>query len=153
MALVDNDFTKRFRDIAHDSGWHAPTRPAQALGVWEEFVTACADGYAFDLSEYLNDLSIRKFIQLVLEDPEIQRTETYALFAERIHRIDDRFRGLVGDGPLVRPDSDLWWDRRIPSYGSVEFVEDARERYSVELRSVDGRQLRTRNPRLGRAHS
>ena len=61
----------------------------------------------------------------------------YTLFVERIRRIDDRFRGLVREGPLIRPGSDRWWDRRIPPYGAAEFVEDARERYSVELRVVD----------------
>jgi hypothetical protein len=138
VTLVNNDFTERFHDIALDSGWHVPTRPAQALGAWEEFVTECAGGYTYDLSEYLNDLSIRQFFQLVLEDSEAKRTLTYALFAERVGHIDDRFRGLVSGGPLVRPGSDLWWDRRIPPYGAAEFVEDARERYSVELRVVDG---------------
>jgi hypothetical protein len=137
VTLTNNDFTERFHSIALDSGWHVPTRPAQALGTWEDFVTTCTDGYEFDLSEYLNDLSIRQFIQLVLDDSEAKRTEMHALFAERVRRIDDRFRELVSDGPLIRPRSDLWWDRRIPPYGATEFVEDARERYSVELRVVD----------------
>jgi hypothetical protein len=44
---------------------------------------------------------------------------------------------LVREGPLIRPGSDRWWDRRIPPYGAAEFVEEARERYSVELRIVD----------------
>ncbi|MGR3869194.1 hypothetical protein ACUXZZ_11435 [Streptomyces graminifolii] len=136
MTLTNNAFTERFHDIALASGWHVPARPAQVLGAWEDFVTTCTDGYAFDLSEYLNDLSVRQFIQLVLDDSEAGRTEMYALFAERIHRIDDRFRKLVSDWPLIRPESDLWWDRRIPPYGTAEFVEDARERYSVEVRVV-----------------
>ncbi|MCX4852393.1 hypothetical protein OG426_07760 [Streptomyces canus] len=137
MTLTNNDFTERFRSIVLDSGWHVPTRPAQVLGAWEDFVTTCTDGYEFDMSEYLNDLSIRRFIQLVLDDSEAKRTEMYTLFVERIRRIDDRFRELVSEGPLIRPGSDLWWDRRIPPYGAAEFVEDARERYSVELRVVD----------------
>lgn len=137
MTLTNNDFTERFRSIVLDSGWHVPTRPAQVLGAWEDFVTTCTDGYEFDLSEYLNDLSIRQFIQLVLDDPEAKRTEMYTLFVERIRRIDDRFRELVSEGPLIRPGSDLWWDQRIPPYGAAEFVEDARERYSVQLRVVD----------------
>ena len=138
MALVDNDFTERFRSIVLDSGWHVPTSPAQVLGAWEEFVTTCTYGYDLDLSEYLNDLSIRQFIQLVLDDSEAKRTEMYALFVKRVSHIDDQFRGLVSDGPLVRPGSDLWWNRRIPPYGAPEFVEDARERYSVELRVGEG---------------
>ncbi|MFF0087202.1 hypothetical protein ACFYR1_47280 [Streptomyces canus] len=137
MTLANNDFTERFHDIARDSGWHVPTRPAQVLGAWEAFVTTCMGGYEFDLSEYLNDLSIRQFIQLVLDDSEAKRTEMYKLFAERIRRIDDRFCKLVSEGPLIRPRSDLWWDQRIPPYGAADFVEDARERYSVELRVVD----------------
>lgn len=136
MPIANNDFTERFHDIVRGSGWHVPTRPAQVLGAWEDFVTTCMDGYELDLSEYLNDLSIRQFIQLVLDDSVAKRTEMYVLFAERVSHIDDRFRGLVSDGPLVRPGSDLWWDRRIPPYGAAEFVEDARERYSVELRDA-----------------
>ncbi|MFF3749766.1 hypothetical protein ACFYYH_04790 [Streptomyces sp. NPDC002018] len=118
MTLADGNFTERFQLIARASGWGSPPRPAQALGMWEEFVTACESGYAFDLSEYLNDLSVRRLLQAVLDDAEAaQRTETYVPFAQRIRRIDDHFRELVSKGPLIRPGSDVWWDRRVPPTG------------------------------------
>ncbi|MFF2065088.1 hypothetical protein ACFVWZ_25350 [Streptomyces sp. NPDC058200] len=137
MTLADGNFAERFQNIARASGWHPPPRLAQALEMWEEFVRECADGYEFDLSEYLNDLSVRQLLQQVLDDAEAKRTETYAPFAQRVRGIDDRFREVVSEGPLIRPGSDHWWDRQVPPHGAAEFVEDVRERHSVDLRVVD----------------
>lgn len=136
MTFISHDFTERFRQIASASGCTSPPRPAQALGKWEEFVEQCEHGYELDFSEYLNDLSIRNLLQKLLDDAEAQRGATYGPFAQRIRLIDDRFRGLLSQGPLIRPGSGLWWERRIPADGAPEFVEDVRERYSVEIRTV-----------------
>ncbi|MFH9861391.1 hypothetical protein [Streptomyces sp. NPDC017202] len=137
MMSNGHDFTERFEQIARASGWSSPPRPAQALGMWEEFVEQCEHGYELDLSEYLNDLSVRNLLQKVLDDVEAQRVAAYGPFAQRIRLIDDRFRDVVSQGPLVRQGSRHWWERTIPADGAPEFVEDVRERYSVELRTVE----------------
>jgi hypothetical protein len=130
------DFTERFQQIARASGWASPPRPVQAVVMWEEFVGECEYGYALDFSEYLNDLSVRSLLHKVLDDPEAKRGTTYEPFARRIRLIDDRFRDVIREGPLIRPGSNHWWERRIPTGGRPDFVEDIRERYSVVLRTL-----------------
>ncbi|AWW43581.1 hypothetical protein DN051_44575 (plasmid) [Streptomyces cadmiisoli] len=109
----------------------------QSLGMWEDFVEECEIGYASDLSEYLNDLSVRQLLQKVLDDAEAKRTETYLPFAQRVRRIYERFHEVVNEGPEVRPRSECWWDRRLPATGAAEFVADVWERYAVDLRTAD----------------
>lgn len=137
MRSDGHDFAERFQQIARASGWVSSPRPVQALGMWEEFVEQCEHGYELDFSEYLNDLSVRNLLQKILDDAEVQRVAAYEPFAQRIRLIGDRFRGVVGQGPTVRPGGGHWWERTIPAEGAPEFVEDVRERYSVELRTVE----------------
>ncbi|GHB71285.1 hypothetical protein GCM10010377_72300 [Streptomyces viridiviolaceus] len=77
MIFVDPDFTERLQRIARASGWASPPRPAQALGMWEEFVEECEHGDALDFSEYLNDLSVRSLPHKILDDPWAKRGTTY----------------------------------------------------------------------------
>lgn len=105
--------------------------------MWKEFVEECAIGYELDLSEYLNDLSIRDLLQEVMDDAEIRTIDNYGWFAEEVRRIDERFREVVNAGPEIRPDDAHWWKRRVPPVGAEEFVDDVRDRHSVEVRVVD----------------
>ncbi|CAM5269626.1 hypothetical protein [Streptomyces fumanus] len=137
MTFADPGFTETFQRIARAAGWASPPRPAQALAQWEGFVEECEEGYALDFSEYLDDLSVRTLLHKVLGDPEARHGPVYEPFARRVGLVDDRFRALIGEGPLVRPGSDHWWERRIPAAGGPEFVADVHERYAVRLRTLE----------------
>ncbi|WP_411151036.1 hypothetical protein [Streptomyces sp. A30] len=130
-------FVERIQQIALHRGWRDPVLPGSLLSAWELMVDQCATGYESDLSEYLNDLSVRGLLQSVLDDPDIQACDEYAWFAAEVQRIDGGFRDVLHDGPVVRRGDFYWWNRRVPSFGQQEFVDDVRERYSVELGEVD----------------
>jgi hypothetical protein len=131
------EFVERFRWVAHTLGWRDPPLPGAALQAWEELVAECIEGYEGDLSEYLNDLAIRGLLQEVLNDPVVRMQDQHSWFSPEVHRIDERFEEVLKGGPVIWPEGAHWWNQRIPSIGSEEFVNDVRERYSVELRSVD----------------
>ena len=130
-------FVERIQQIALARGRRDPVLPGSLLSAWELMVDECTTGYESDLSEYLNDLSVRGLLQSVLDDPDIQAGDEHAWFAAEVQRIDSGFRDVLHDGPAVRPGDSHWWNRRVPSVGQQEFVDGVRERYSVELREVD----------------
>ncbi|MGW5868823.1 hypothetical protein ACWFRJ_42540 [Streptomyces sp. NPDC055239] len=89
------------------------------------------------MSEYLNDLSIRSLLQGIVDDPAVQALPAYSWFSCELDRIDEVFRELLADGPLIRPEEQRWWRRSLPPAGGQDFVDDVRDRYHVELRIVD----------------
>ncbi|MDX3457516.1 hypothetical protein PV396_37145 [Streptomyces sp. ME02-8801-2C] len=99
-------------------------------------VDECVDGYDMDVSEYLNDLSIRDLLQRVTDDPIVRSLPEFAWFTAELAGIDERFRAVLADGPMVRPGEHRWWRRSLPAVGQEDFVRDAKERYRVELRLV-----------------
>ncbi|MFJ6988549.1 MULTISPECIES: hypothetical protein [unclassified Streptomyces] len=139
MTVSGSGFTGLFEHVARASGWASPPTPAQAIDAWEGFVEECERGYEFDFSEYLNGLSTRTLLQVVIDDAG-RRGETAPVYESLVRRVgvlDDRFRTLLDEGVLVRPRSARWWERSIPAHGAPDFVEDVRARYSVELRTVE----------------
>ncbi|WP_406165461.1 hypothetical protein [Streptomyces sp. NBC_00996] len=90
-----------------------------------------------DVSEYLNDLSVRDLLQRVSDDPSVQSLPEYSWFANELASIDEGFKVLLIRGPLIRPEEHRWWRRSLPAVGRTDFVTDVKERYGVELTLVD----------------
>ncbi|MEV5982131.1 hypothetical protein [Streptomyces sp. NPDC052114] len=97
----------------------------------------CAEGYDFDVSEYLNDLSIRGLLQHVTDDPVVQSLPEYSWFSAELSRIDEGFRALLANGAVIRPDESRWWLRSLPTRGQEEFVDDVRERYGIDIEMIE----------------
>lgn len=111
--------------------------PGEALRSWEAMVDECAEGYDLDVSEYLNDLSVRDLLQRVVDDSKVRSIPEFSWFTAELAGIDDRFRAVLLDGPLMRPGERRWWRRSLPAVGQADFVQDVQERYGVELILVD----------------
>nr|WSZ98053.1 hypothetical protein OH820_22430 [Streptomyces sp. NBC_00857] len=126
-------FATRFREIAGESGRRLPVTPHRALEVWAEFVDDRRDGYAATLFEYGDDLSVRRFLQAVLDDPVIRRCPEAAWFAAELARTDALFRDLLADGLDVRSGGGAWWERRIPRVGGAEMAANVRELLGLEI--------------------
>ncbi|MEU4618116.1 hypothetical protein [Streptomyces umbrinus] len=131
-ALVDH-----FQRIARGAGWTVIPLPGEALRSWEETVDECVDGYDLDVSEYLNDLSIRDLLERVADDSSVRLLPEYSWFTAELARIDERFKEVLADGPLIRAKERRWWRRSLPTAGRADFVSDVKERYGVELMLVD----------------
>lgn len=135
--IREGSLADHFRRIARETGWAVAMLPGQALRSWEAMVDECADGYDLDVSEYLNDLSVRSLLQRVTDDPKVRSLPEFSWFAAELAGIDERFRAVLADGPLIRPGDHQWWHRSLPAVGRTDFVRDVKERYRVELRLVD----------------
>ncbi|MEU7584406.1 hypothetical protein AB0B50_43280 [Streptomyces sp. NPDC041068] len=137
MTPREGDLGSQFQRVARATGRANPPLPGAALRSWDEVVKLCTQGYDFDVCEYLNDLSIRELLQHVIDDPVVQSLPEYSWFSAELTRIDEAFRALLANGPLVRPNESRWWLRALPAQGQQEFVDDVRDRYGVDLDVIE----------------
>ncbi|MFE7328145.1 hypothetical protein ACFU8W_24790 [Streptomyces sp. NPDC057565] len=124
-------FPERFNAIAQTLGKQALT-PNRAVEAWLQFVENCEEGYEDSLAEYRNELSIRRFLQAVISDPQVQQASDAQWFITEVAAIDARFSSLLEDGFQVTG-SWGWWERRIPRVGGGVFVIDVRDAYGVDI--------------------
>ncbi|GHC90190.1 hypothetical protein [Streptomyces flavofungini] len=137
MTPREGDLASQFQRVARATGRANPPLPGAALRGWEEVVKLCAEGYDFDVSEYLNDLSIRELLQDAVDDPVVKSLPECSWFSAELSRIDDGFRTVLTNGPVVQPDESHWWRRSLPARGQQEFVDDVRERYGVDIEVIE----------------
>jgi hypothetical protein len=104
--------------------------PTEVLGMWEQFVDACEQGYDWSIYEYDNDILVRDLIQTLLGDPRLVTITQMSWFRERVTEIDNRFKALSVAGPVVRPEAP-WWRARVPAYAGPELAADLESRYGV----------------------
>ncbi|MGW2257411.1 hypothetical protein ACWCXE_05990 [Streptomyces sp. NPDC001780] len=126
-------FVARFQEIARATGWRSPVTPYRAMEAWAEFVDDCRDGYPATLFEYMDDLSVRRFLQAVVNDPVIRRCPEATWFGAELARTDARFRELLADGLDVPGGGGPWWERAIPGRGGEEMAATARELLGLEI--------------------
>lgn len=137
MTPREGNLGSEFQRVARARGWANPPLPGAALRSWEEVVKLCAEGYDFDVSEYLNDVSIRELLQHVIDDPVVQSLPEHSWFSAELSRVDEGFRALLLNGPVVRPNESRWWLRSLPARGQQEFVDDVRDRYGVDIEVIE----------------
>ncbi|GGV89742.1 hypothetical protein GCM10015535_44250 [Streptomyces gelaticus] len=108
-------FVERFNVVARALGRKALT-PNRSIESWLQFVESCEEGYEDSLAEYRNELSIRRFLQAVFDDSQVQRTSDAQWFIREVEAIDAKFSSLLEAGFQVAG-SWGWWERRIPRVG------------------------------------
>ncbi|MFJ2897477.1 hypothetical protein ACIO87_21635 [Streptomyces sp. NPDC087218] len=124
-------FAERFNVVARTLGKRTLT-PGRAVEAWLQFVESCEEGYEDSLAEYRNELSIRRFLQAVIDDPQVRRAPDAQWFIREVEDIDAKFSALLEGGFRV-PGRWGWWERRIPRIGGGVFLIDVRDAYGVEV--------------------
>ncbi|MFI5672930.1 hypothetical protein [Streptomyces sp. NPDC051704] len=109
--------------------------PGRAVEYWSQFVENCEEGYEDSLAEYRNELSIRRFLQAVIDHPEVQQSTEAQWFSAEVAVVDARFSALIADGFDVNGGWG-WWERRIPRIGGGIFLIDVRDAYGVDVEQV-----------------
>ncbi|MFE1943100.1 hypothetical protein [Streptomyces massasporeus] len=125
-------FVDRFQYMAVRAGRRQASTPFGVLELWETFVNDCREGYDGTLYEYRDQLSVRRFLQSVLDDPVIRGTPENEWFAAEVTRIDAKFRALLDAGQSV-PGGTAWWDRRIPGLAGDDMAGNVRNHFGIEL--------------------
>ncbi|MET9319612.1 hypothetical protein ABZX75_05360 [Streptomyces sp. NPDC003038] len=128
-------FLDRYRAIFERSGRRSPATPHRAIEAWSEFVEDCRDGYEATLFEYWDEISIRGFLQSVIDDPVVRLTPESDWFTAEVHRLDDEFKQILHGGFAV-PGGRRWWESMIPRTGGQEMARNVRELYGFEMEVV-----------------
>lgn len=129
------EFLEAFRDTARSLGSWRLLTPTDVVGSWQGFVEQCEEGYADNIYEFHNDLSVRGLITKLLESPGLRDYEQMSWVREQIAAIDDRYRALLLE-PDVRP-GHPWWEARVPRVAGEELAADFKARYGVNVDVVD----------------
>ncbi|MGW7455162.1 hypothetical protein, partial [Streptomyces sp. NPDC054787] len=125
-------FLDRYRVILERSGRRGPATPFRALEAWQEFVEDCSDGYEATLFEYWDEISIRRFLQSLLDDPVASATSEMQWFSAEVRRIDDDFRQVILGGFTI-PGKERWWESTLPRLGGEEIARNVRDVYGFEM--------------------
>ncbi|WP_405678835.1 hypothetical protein OG239_26705 [Streptomyces sp. NBC_00868] len=125
-------FLDRYVAVLERSGRRGPTTPFRAIEMWDDFVEDCRDGYEATLFEYWDEISIRRFLQSLLDDPVARETPEIQWFAAEVHRIDDAFRQIVQGGFNV-PGERSWWESTLPRRAGEEMARNVRDLYGFEM--------------------
>ncbi|RZU25079.1 hypothetical protein [Streptomyces sp. BK239] len=125
-------FVDRFRHMAVRAGRRQVSTPFAVLEQWETFVDDCREGYDGTLYEYRDELSVRRFLQGVLDDPVVRDTPEIEWFAAEVARIDAKFRELLGAGHPV-PGGTAWWDRAVPGLAGEDMAQNIRSHFGIEV--------------------
>ncbi|MFD7865553.1 hypothetical protein [Streptomyces sp. NPDC059783] len=127
-------FSEIFGTIARTLGRPSLT-PARAIECWRQFVDNCEEGYEDSLAEYRNELRIRRFLQAVIDDPEVRQSAEAQWFRTEVSITDARFSALISEGFHVAGGWG-WWERRIPRVGGGIFLIDVRDAYGVDVEEI-----------------
>ncbi|MEV0884579.1 hypothetical protein AB0J03_12175 [Streptomyces microflavus] len=125
-------FLDRFRELAVDLGRSPGLTPHHAIEQWSEFVNDCIEGFEGTIFEYWDDISIRSFLQRVIDDSAVGTTPELEWFREEVCRVDERFSDLLAQGFDV-PGGRGWWERKVPGVAGREMAENVREQYGYHV--------------------
>ena len=106
--------------------------PAKMLGIWEELIDECKEGYNWDVSEYHNELGIRNTIELLIKSETAKLCPEYRDFYSNVVVLDKSFRELLKLG--VEVDSGrYWWERGVLVKAGEEIVGYYHKVYGTEI--------------------
>ena len=109
--------------------------PAQMIEQWEQLMDWCKDGYQWDVSEYLNELSVRDKLEHLLTAKRLQPYPELQELKSRVAEIDARFK------PLLRSDVQLenhehWWERGVLKRAGEQYATYFRDAHGIQVEVV-----------------
>ena len=129
----DDQHRRVSRSLPRRHGGDGARASAVAVGSveqWSSFVEPCEDGYAEDIYEYENDLSVRDILERILRSDQLQKFEQMAWARAQVNDADQRFRELLSEQEIRSHGA---WQRRMPRVIGAELAADVRERYGVDI--------------------
>lgn len=96
----------------------------ELLRNWDAVVSECEEGSILSIDDYLNDLYVRDYAQLVIDSEDAQACEGYGWWSARMAEIDARLRSQF------RPDLEVsgqsaWWRKGVLKAGGPQYEEQS----------------------------
>jgi hypothetical protein len=112
-----------------------PNSPAQLLAQWEQLVDWCKEGYHWDVSEYSNELSVRRRLELLLCAKRLQTFQELRELKVRVSEIDNRFRSLLKPGVQL-PNREHWWEQGVLKRAGEQYAEYFRKAHGIQVEVI-----------------
>lgn len=113
------------------SGW-----PSTLISQWQGFIEGCEEGYRWDVSEYDNEMSARRELELLLSSSALQGFAEIRDLADVVAKLDERFRALLQE-TVERPERSSWFEKGILKRAGSEYADFFRSAYGVEVEIVE----------------
>ncbi|MER5638382.1 hypothetical protein ABT095_15655 [Kitasatospora sp. NPDC002227] len=130
---MTDDRTAFDRELARAfsaEGWRTEVTASQVAARWRRFAEDCEAGFAWDLEDYLGDLTLRTTLAAVL--PGAVGTGADALRAQ-VEEADLRLRQVLTREAFPRQPAGQWWLRNCPEYAARRFCAEFEEAYGVRI--------------------
>jgi hypothetical protein len=130
--------TPEFLDVAADvlrrAGARPGASPASLVARWADFVAECAAGYAWDHSEYVNELFVRDLLEALLAASELQAFPEIGGLREQVDLVDADLRALLN--PTRRlPVGGPWWRTGVLAASGADYAAYMRDAYGIPVRT------------------
>lgn len=110
---------------------------ASLITEWDGFVILCENGYSFDLSEYDNDLAVRRKIKVLIEKQGSQNDPSFGTLIVALSNVDNRFRDMLLPDTFRAYAANYWWETSFLKYAGDEYVNDIKSLYGVSIPVAD----------------
>lgn len=130
------DFDATSKAILERHGFKQRT-PDELVEWWANLIEQCVDGYDWTIYEFDDEMSVRDYIETLLDDPSLEGFNAFNEFKARVARLDEQYRELL-QGDVKRPSKlDFWWRTGVLRYAGDEYCEDMSSRYSISVEVYD----------------
>lgn len=109
--------------------------PAQLLDKWAYFVNGCSEGYQWDISEYDNELSVRKDIEEIIRTKRLKHFSEIRELKLQISDIDKRFKALL-KANVELPNRDHWWEKGVLIKAGEPYATYIKKVYGIQIEIV-----------------
>lgn len=104
---------------------------------WQFFIEECQEGYAWDYSEYKNELRVRGLIEELLDDPRISNADELGYLFSEVFRLDEKFKCLLQSGASVL-EGGYWWEQGVLIRAGDEYCHYMKSAYGIYVENVEG---------------
>lgn len=105
---------------------------AQLIDCWGAFVEECCEGYEWDISEYRNEIRVRRHIETLLRSDALAGHPDHDVFSGAVQVLDDRFRQL-GHKEWKFPNGAQWWERQVPTFAGESLAQYCLDAYGYPV--------------------
>src|SRR5271165_2920457 len=91
---TDNPFLASVALVLADHGFNKPRWPAELVTMWDAFVTSGEEGYQWDFSEYMDEMSVRDQLEVLLTSDKLQGFSEQQELRQVVEKIDARLAAL-----------------------------------------------------------